>query len=160
MYQLAKRQFHASYTHGNAPNVDILVCSEKGDISLSIQVKTTEYATRHRGRGVDRKAAKLDFHLGRKGGLLNEPKVLFAFVDLNTQPEKEEITVYLIPSTWLYKYCKPWIDGARMVRFQPRIEEVEEFRNAWGQVSKVVGDPSKNMDVEVEPIEMETDLND
>jgi hypothetical protein len=141
MYQLAARGFHASCTHGNAPNLDILVSSEDGERILAIQVKTTEWATRERGRGEERKPAKLDFPLGHKGGKLNKPNVFFAFVDLNGNSEGREVAVYLVPSKWLFDFCKGWIDTRPMARFQPTIDQVARFRNAWDQVAAVVGTP-------------------
>ena len=143
MYQLALRGFHASCTHGNAPNLDILVSSEDGDQSLAIQVKTTEYATRFRGRGESKKPALLDFPLGYKAGRLNKANVMFAFVDLNSSSDEREVDVYLVPSPWVTDFCKNWIDSVPMVKFQPTIEAVEPFLNNWSSIAKVVGEPPK-----------------
>jgi hypothetical protein len=146
MYQLAARGYHAACTHGNAPNLDVLVSSEEGDRVLAIQVKSTEYATRERGRGLDRKPAKLDFPLGHKAGKLNKPNVYFAFVDLNGNSATHEVDVYLIPSEWLFDFCKGWIDTVPMAKFQPTIQEVAQFRNAWDSVAMVVGTPTVTED--------------
>jgi hypothetical protein len=51
MSKLALNEIHASCTFGNAPNVEILASSANGAKSISIQVKTAEYAKRWRGRG-------------------------------------------------------------------------------------------------------------
>jgi hypothetical protein len=145
MYQLASQGFHASCTHGNAPYLDILVSSVDGEELVALQVKTTEHATRHRGRGEERKPTRLDFPLGHKAGKLNRAKVFFAFVDLDPKPEQSggnEATVYIVPSAWICDHCKPWIDSVPMARFQPSIESVEQFRNAWHLISAVVGKPT------------------
>jgi hypothetical protein len=142
MYELASRGFHASCTHGNAPYLDILVSSEDGERMLAVQVKTAKHATRHRGRGKDRKPTYLDFRMGHKAGKLNKANVLCAFVDLNIDSVSKEVVVYLVPSKWLFEFCKSWIDTVPMAMFQPTIEQVAQFRNAWGRVAAVVGKPS------------------
>jgi hypothetical protein len=140
MYQLASRGFHASGTMGNAPYIDVLVSSEQGDRSVAIQVKTTEHAMRHRGRGDQRKPDHVEFPLGRKAALLNRPGVLFAFVDLAIWTPKQ-VVVYLVPSTAITEWCRPWIDKVKMVRLHQSIELMEPFRENWGQIASVVGDP-------------------
>ena len=140
MYQLAARGFHASCTHGNAPYLDILVSSEDGERSLAIQVKATEYALRHRGRGEQRQPHHLEFPLGHKAAKLSRPGVLFAFVDLASGPEGGP-TVYLVPSDEVAKFCAPWVDSVPMVRFHPPVEWLTPYREAWDQVSAKVGKP-------------------
>ena len=140
MYQLAARGFHASGTMGNAPYLDILVSSEEGDRSLAIQVKTTEHALRHRGRGEQRKPHHLEFPLGHKAAKLNRPGVMFAFVDLAVWSDKQ-VAVYLVPSPKVYESCVGWVDNAAMVRFHPSVEWMAPYREAWGQVAAVVGEP-------------------
>jgi|HubBroStandDraft_2_1064218.scaffolds.fasta_scaffold2089818_2 hypothetical protein len=54
MSKLAINEIHASCTHGNAPNVDILACSADGSKSIAIQVKTASDAKRLRGRGAEK----------------------------------------------------------------------------------------------------------
>jgi hypothetical protein len=49
--QLAQQGFHAAVTFGNAPSVDILVASPNGSSTISLQVKTSHWALRTRGRG-------------------------------------------------------------------------------------------------------------
>jgi hypothetical protein len=140
MYQLAARGFHASGTMGNAPYLDILVSSEEGDRSLAIQVKTTEHALRHRGRGDQRKPHHLEFPLGYKAAKLNRPGVLFAFVDLAVWSDKQPV-VYLVPSPKVHEFCAGWVDSVPMVRFHPAVEWMVQYREAWDQVAAVVGEP-------------------
>lgn len=138
MYELAARGFHASATMGNAPYLDILVSSEDGEQSLSLQVKTTEHALRDRGRGDQRKPHHLEFPLGHKAARLNRPGVMFAFVDLAVWGDKR-VTVYLVPSQKVHDLCAAFVDTAPMVRFHPSIEWMEPYREAWKQVGDVVG---------------------
>ena len=132
MSELSLQRYHAAATHGNAPSFDILVCNCDGSQSVAIQVESTRWATRERGRGESRTPTKLDFPLGCKAGKINSEKVLFAFVDFGVSPNQKP-NVYLIPSTRLYSFCEPWIDNfeGKMVRFQPDIKWVEEFKNNW-----------------------------
>src|SRR4051812_48833414 len=80
MHKLAAEGIHASCTHGNAPNIDILVSSGDGHETVAIEVKTTESALRHKAKIPDH----LEFPLGKRAGKMSSPKVLIAFVDLRT----------------------------------------------------------------------------
>ncbi len=140
MYQLAARGFHASGTMGNAPYLDILVSSEDGERSLALQVKTTEQALRHRGRKGERKPHHLEFPLGHKAARLNRPGVMFAFVDLAVWSTKQPV-VYLVPSPKVCAFCASWVDNVKLVRFHPLVEWMAQYREAWDQVSAVVGEP-------------------
>jgi hypothetical protein len=140
MYQLAARGFHASCTMGNAPYLDILVSSEDGARSLALQVKTTEHAMRWRGRKGERKPHHLEFPLGYKGAKLNRAGVMFAFVDLAVWADRQ-VVVYLVPSPKVHDFCAEWVDKVPMVRFHPSIEWMASYREAWDQVSAVVGEP-------------------
>lgn len=150
MYQLAARGFHASCTHGNAPYLDILVSSEDGDHNLAIQVKATEYALRHRGRGQSRQAHHLEFPLGYKAAKLSRSGVLFAFVDLAAGPSGGP-TVYLVPSAEVARFCAPWVDSVPMVRFHPSVEWLYPYRDAWELVAAAVGEPPEKYRPEVTP---------
>ena len=39
-------------------------------------------------------------------------------------------------------YHAPWIDSVPMVKFQPLIEQVSQFKNAWNEVARIVGEPN------------------
>jgi hypothetical protein len=164
MYQLAASGFHASCTHGNAPYLDILVSSEDGDRSLAIQVKATEYALRHRGRGEARQPHHLEFPLGHKAAKLSRPGVLFAFVDLAAGPSGGP-TVYLVPSAEVSRFCAPWVDSVPMVRFHPSVEWLAPYREAWALVAAAVGEPpevpapAEGVAPDAEPLYGLSDLN-
>jgi hypothetical protein len=125
---------------GNAPYLDILVSSEEGDRSLAIQVKTTEHAMRHRGRGDKRKEHHVEFPLGHKAAKLNRKGVLFAFVDLAVWSDKKVVT-YLVPSPDVTKFCEAWVDKVNMVRLHAPVEWMAPYREAWHLVSAAVGEP-------------------
>lgn len=153
MYQLGARGFHASGTMGNAPYLDILVSSEDGERSLALQVKTTEHAMRHRGRGDQRKEHHLEFPLGPKAAKLNRPGVMFAFVDMAILSNKQ-VAVYLVPSGKVQEYCAAWVDTVAMVRFHPPVEWMKPYREAWDQIAAIVGEPTV-VPPEVSPLDIE-----
>jgi len=120
------------------------VSSEDGEKSLAIQVKTSQHAINTRGSGANRKPNFLGFDLGYKAAKLNRPRVIFAFVDLASKSDKK-VAVYLVPSPKVSEWCAPWIENKlTRIRFQPSIEWMEEYREAWHQVAKAVGDPREH----------------
>lgn len=131
MAQLAARNFHAAATHGNAPHVDILVSSENGARTLSVQVKTTGWAMRSRGRGDAKIPFQLQWPLGYKAAKTQHDDLYFAFVDLKDFVGDGKPDVYIIPSSYIYQYCEAWVDKVKWVRFHPEIIHVEPFKNAW-----------------------------
>ena len=64
-YQLAARGFHAAVTYGNAPSVDLLVGLLDGAATFSLQVKTSSWALRTRGRGRNKKSDHYEWYVGQ-----------------------------------------------------------------------------------------------
>lgn len=113
-----------------SPSVDILASDTEGNNIIAIQVKTTDWATRERGRGSNKKPYELQFPLGYKSGKKYSENLIFAFVDLNNS-ERHEVQpdVYFVPSKFVYDYCQSWIDNVKMVRFHISIEIMAKFKN-------------------------------
>jgi hypothetical protein len=131
MFRLAAEGIHASCTHGNAPNVDILVSSADGSRSVSIEVKTTEHALRLRGRGTAKLPHHLEFPLGARAAKLNNPSLLIVFVDLRVFTPQRIPQVYVFPSAFVAKYCASWVDSVKMVRFHLPITAAEPYKENW-----------------------------
>lgn len=131
MYRLAAEGIHASCTHGNAPNVDILVSSADGSRSVSVEVKTTEHALRLRGRGAAKQPDHLEFPLGGRAAKLTNPSLFIAFVDLRASLANPLPDVYLFPSSFVAAYCAPWVDSVPMIRFHIPISAAEPYKNQW-----------------------------
>ena len=132
MSKLAINEIHASCTFGNAPIVDILACSADGSKSISIQVKTAENAKRTRGRGKEKKLDHVEFNLGHKAAKYNSENLFFAFVDLDQDwSEVPTPTVYIIPSNFIFEYHKDWSDAVSWLRFHPKVEEIEKYKDNW-----------------------------
>ena len=77
--QLAAKDFHAAPTFGNAPSVDILVGLPNGAATLSLQVKTSRWALRTRGRGNNKHPDHYEWDVGEKSVKLNQPDLFFCF---------------------------------------------------------------------------------
>jgi len=95
--QLAARGFHAAVTYGNAPSVDILVGLLDGSATVSLQVKTSHWALRARGRGKNKIPHHYEWDVGKKSAMLYRPDLFFAFVDLKWQSGQSPV-VFIIPS--------------------------------------------------------------
>jgi hypothetical protein len=105
--------FHAVPTTRNVRGPDLLVSSLDGFESLSLQVKTTMWAARERGRGEDRKPHHLEWDIGWSSARLNSPRLWFALVDLKGFEELPD--VFIIPSAVIFAYfeegtpeTRPW----------------------------------------------------
>ena len=136
MSRLAMNEIHASCTFGNAPNVDLLACSADGAKSISIQVKTAEYAKRWQGRGDKKVLHHLEWNLGRNAAKTFLENLFFALVDLDE--DEESPTVYIIPSKFIYEFCEDWVDKVSWVRFHPEVTEIKEFKENWDLIKKAL----------------------
>lgn len=132
-YKLSCLGFIAALTGEGSPSVDILASNLLANKTVAIQVKTTDWATRTRGRGKNKKPHHLEFPLGYNSATHKDENFFFAFVDLNGLDwDEKEPDVYIVPSTFIYEYCKSWINQAKMVRLHIEIKKMEQFKNNWG----------------------------
>ena len=138
MHKLAAEGIHASCTHGNAPNVDVLASSADGQRTIAIEVKTTEHALRLRGRGTSKKPNHLEFPLGARAAKMRQPNVLIAFVDLRKFSEDKIPDVYIYPSIVVADFCAGWVDAAKMVRFHVPVALAEPYKNQWSIVRRML----------------------
>ncbi len=127
--QLAQQGFHAAVTFGDAPSVDILVASRDGASTISLQVKTSQWALRTRGRGRNKQPHHYEWDVGEKSAKLNHPGLFFAFVDLKVGGD-EVPDVFFVPSKQIREYFKRFETLSRW-RWHPRIEEIEGHKNNW-----------------------------
>ena len=131
-FKLSCLGFIAAMTRDGSPTVDILVSNLYGNKTLAIQVKTTDWATRTRGRGKSKKPYELQFPLGYNSANRKDDDFFFTFVDLNGLDwDEKEPDVYIVPSNFVYEYCKSWIDKVKMVRLHIEIDKMEQFKNNW-----------------------------
>jgi hypothetical protein len=123
--------FQCAPTFGNVPYVDILVSNLNGSSVASIQVKTTSWAVRERGRGQLRKPHHYEWDIGWKSARANVPNLFFALVDLKDFVELPD--VFIIPSSVITAYFEggnpeTW----RRARYHTdSIEELAPYKNNW-----------------------------
>src|SRR5438128_10899601 len=86
VYYVASRlnamAYHVALTVGNVPAVDLLISSSDGASSLSLQVKTSQWALRMRGKGVEKKPHHYEWDIGWNCARLERGDLVFALVDL------------------------------------------------------------------------------
>jgi len=131
-YKISCMGLVAALPRSGAIGVDVLVSNLDGSKTLAIQVKTTDWAERTRGRGNKKEAFQLQFPLGHKSAKINNPHLFFAFVDLRGIDNADlHPDVYLVPSRFVFDHCKAWSDQAKMVRLHVEISKLERYKNNW-----------------------------
>lgn len=138
-YKLSCNGIIAAMTREGSPSVDIMASTIDGSKTLAIQVKTADWASRTRGRGKNKVLDHLQFPLGYNSATHKSDNLYFAFVDLNsiTWDEKEP-DVYIIPSKFVFDYCKSWVNNVKWVRFHIEIEEMQPYKNNWDILVKAL----------------------
>jgi|SRR5579875_2053457 len=132
VYFVAARLNHlglqCATTFGNVPSVDILVSNLNGSALISLQVKTTGYALREKGRGENKRPYEYQWAIGWKSARLNVPNLFFALVDLKEFVELPD--VFIVPSSVIAAYFeggdpKTWT----YARYHERVEKLSPYKN-------------------------------
>ncbi|PYI97909.1 MAG: hypothetical protein DME98_06675 [Verrucomicrobia bacterium] len=148
MSELSARGYHASCMFGNAPHVDILVSSSDGARSIAIQVKTTALAKRWtRKRKEVKKLTQLQWYLGRKAAKANLKGLFVVFVDFDKGSASPLTDCYVVPSSFIYEFCKSWIDDSdknKMVRLHISPAQIEQYRGAWDLIRDALKETEPN----------------
>ena len=135
---LAYLGFHAVPTTRNVAGPDLLVSTLNGAKSLSLQVKTTAWAMRTRGRGKNKKPHHYEWDIGWGSAKINLPQLFFALVDLADYKNLPD--VFIVPSEVIFRYFeggdpKTW----RRARFHPEIDAIEKYKNNWNLLKTTLG---------------------
>jgi len=122
--------FHAVPTTRNVRGPDLLVSTIDGSSSLTIQVKTTMWAARNRGRGDSNALHHYEWDIGWASATLNNPNLWFALVDLRRFEGLHR--TFILPSAVIFTYFQhgdpeTW----KRARYHPRVEEVAEYEDNW-----------------------------
>lgn len=122
--------YHVAPTLGSVPNVDLLVSSLDGSSSICVQVKTTRWASRTRGRGEEKRPHHYEWDIGWRCARLNRDDLFFTLVDLKEFDELPD--VFILPSRVIYDYFKGG-DPANWprARYHPGVAEIARFANNW-----------------------------
>ena len=149
MSKLSYECIHASATFGNAPYIDIVASSEKGDRQIAIQVKTADFARRGGNERNGWAFKSLDWPLSYKAATLGLDNLFFVFVDLGGERMTEEDwksghrqpTTYIVPSKALSnEICKYWTEGAW--RLQVDIAVMDPYKENWELLKTALSYPS------------------
>jgi hypothetical protein len=138
MYQLAKHGIHAASTYGNAPFIDVVASAPDGRKSIAIQVKTTSWALRLRGRAGNKVPDHLEFPLGYSAARAAHPDLILAFVDLRKSSQPEIPDIYFVPSIWIKDFCADWVNEVKVVRWHPPVDVANQFKNDWSLLNKLL----------------------
>ena len=134
---LAYLGFHAVPTTRNVSGPDLLVSNPDGSKAVSVQVKTTMWAMRTRGRGDAKTPHHYEWEIGWGSARLNHRNLFFALVDLK---EFEGLPdVFIVPSRKIFNYFKggepeTW----PRARYHPALREIERYRNNWELLTKAL----------------------
>ncbi len=136
--RLAYLGFHAVPTTRNVAGPDLLVSTLDGSRGVSIQVKTTAWAMRTRGRGVKKAPHHYEWDIGWNSARINHLNLWFALVDLRNFEESPD--VFLVPSKVIFEYFEggdpeTWIRA----RYHPKIDEMKSYKNNWTLLEQALG---------------------
>jgi hypothetical protein len=103
-YRLSNLGYPVALTRGGSPTVDLMVGDLSGNATLSIQVKTSNFAWRQFKRKPEKNGWLWD--VGDKALKLNGENIIYAFVDLKGDPLGLP-DVFLVESKHVFGYVKP-----------------------------------------------------
>jgi hypothetical protein len=129
--------YHAVPTTRNVRGPDLLVSNADGSKGVTLQVKTTAWAMRTRGRGDQKKPHHYEWDIGWGSAKVRSPRLLFALVDLKDFESLPD--VFIVPSRLIYEYFKGG-DATTLprARYHPKVEDIEEYKNAWDSLGKAL----------------------
>lgn len=141
-HRLSCLGFIAAPVRAGSPAADLLACRSDGDRTVAIQVKTTTWADRTKGRGEKKAVTRVEFPLGH-AAIERAPKALvYCFVDLRVNPTDsraakadghvESPVVYVISArALLTRYAGQDIRKHPWLRLHQPMEWMRPFRDNW-----------------------------
>ena len=123
-----------------APSVDVLVSTLDGGKTVGVQVKTTEWGIRTRGRGESKVPHEVQFPLGHHAIEQTDNSSIFCFVDLRVFEEGAMPDVYVVPAKTLKRYYRG-VDIHRFTFFRLHwpVSRMKRFKNNWEPFRKALG---------------------
>ena len=112
-YGLAVREVNVSIALGNVPSVDLFASSPDGRHSMTMQVKTSRNAYRHRRYGGE----GYEWDVGRAVIGKYGESFWYAFADLQEENNGWSPQVFFVPSRGVAEFVKP--DWSRFMYFLP-----------------------------------------
>ena len=135
--RLTSLSLHAVPTTRNIAGPDVLVSTLSGSDLLSLQVKTTVWAMRTRGRGENKKPHHYEWDIGWGSAQLNYPLLIFALVDLKEFTELPD--VFIVPSQVISEYFEAGPENWSRARYHPEISDIDPYKNNWNILRSVLG---------------------
>lgn len=138
-YKLSCLGYLAAPVRLGSPATDLLASTLNGARTVAIQVKTTTWAERTRGRGASKAPHHLEFPLGHAAIEKASGRLIFCFVDLRSRLPGIAPDVYVVPATLLLKeYRGKDIRKHSFFRYHRSIEHMARFKNNWKPVIKAL----------------------
>ena len=138
-YRLSCLGFLAALVRQGSPATDLLAFSLDGARTVAIQVKTTGWAERTRGRGTNKTPHHLEFPLGHAAVEKASERLIFCFVDLRGSQPDISPDVYIVPATTiLAEYKGANIRQHSFFRHHRSIEHMAPFKNEWKPIIKAL----------------------
>ena len=136
-FRLAQLGCVVAIPRGGSPAVDLLVSNRAGTKTVTVQVKTAEWAQRYRGRGEEKRLDHLEFPLGHRAVGFSPRRFIYAFVDLQGREPNSAPDVYIVPAEIVRQYADEWAH-VKWLRYHPPIEEVEPYKNRWRLITQLL----------------------
>jgi hypothetical protein len=138
-YQLARLGYIAALVREGSQAIDILASNVSGSRTVGIQVKTTFWAERTRGRGTQKTPFELQFPLGHHAVEQVSEKAIFCFVDLRGYIADALPDVYVIPARNLLREYKGInIRQYSYFRHHRPIDAMAKYKNQWSHVHEAL----------------------
>ena len=131
---LAHLGFHAVPTIRNVAGPDVLISTRSGSRLLSLQVKTTVWAMRTRGRGKNKEPHHYEWDIGWGSAQESQCLLFYALVDLKWFNELPD--VFIVPSQVIAEYFKAGPEGWPRARYHPAIDVMGQYKNNWDILRK------------------------
>lgn len=140
-YKLSCFGYLAAFVRQGSPSTDLLASSLDGQRAVAIQVKTTSWAQRTSGRGVNKAASRLEFPLGHNAVDRSSAKLIFCFVDLRGNNPDLPPDIYVVPAALIHKeYFGQNIRQQSYFRHHRSIDHMAPFKNNWNPIHEVLRD--------------------
>jgi hypothetical protein len=126
-YRLSALGYPVALTRGGSPTIDLMVGDLSGRSAISVQVKTSNWASRPKKRKPENSHSEWD--VGRKALALRGESIFYAFVDLKWDWSKPSTPdVFIVPSTVVADFLGP--DWSRYM-FWIRETDRAKWFEAW-----------------------------
>lgn len=145
VYALSRRGYIAAVVREGSESIDILASTPDGNSTVGIQVKTTTWAERTKGRGDQKAPHHLEFPLGHHALTVSD-RVIFCFVDLRAESPSNADTVpdvYVIPAAKIKAaYAGQNVEQYSFFRLHQTIDWMAPYKNNWAPVDGMLPKPA------------------